>query len=62
MEKNVKKNVYMCYVYIYMFIYTHTYLNHCAVHRKLEQYCKSTILQLKKNQDRIIFNINYIND
>ena len=35
MEKNVKNNIY---------------LNHFAVHLKLTQYCKSTILQLKKKR------------
>ena len=34
MEKNQKKNIYIVY--------------HFAVHLKLTQYCKSTILQLKK--------------
>ena len=53
MEKNVKKNVYMCVcVCIYIYIYTHTYiyirLNYFAVHQKLTQHCKSTILQFKK--------------
>ena len=40
MEKNLKKNIYI-YIYIYI------YLNHFAVHLKLTQYCKSTIVQLK---------------
>ena len=38
-------------MYIYFFIYIHTIyilLNHFAVHLKLAQHCKSTILQLKK--------------
>ena len=38
MEKNLKKNIYIC-VYIYM--------NHFAVHWKLTQYCKSALLQYK---------------
>ena len=28
--------------------YIYVYLNHFAVHQKLTQYCKSTILQLKE--------------
>ena len=43
MEKNKKKNIY---IYIYIFIY----MNQFAVHQKLTQHCKSTILQLKKKQ------------
>ena len=43
MEKNLKKNIY---IYIY--------LSHFAIHLKVTQYYKSTILQLKKkrNEDR----------
>ena len=45
---------YMC---VYIYIHTHTYirifyiyvkLNHCTVHLKLTQHCKSTILQLRE--------------
>ena len=42
MEKNMKKNV--C---VYTYIYILKKPNHFAVHLKLTQYCKSTILQLK---------------
>ena len=31
-----------------MYIYIYAYVNHFAVHQKLKQHCKSTILQLKK--------------
>ena len=43
----------MC-VYIYIYTHTHTYmkLNHFAVHLKLTQHCKSTILQLKKRGNK----------
>ena len=40
--------IYICvYIYIYIYIYIHIYikLNHFAVHLKLTQHCKSTILQ-----------------
>ena len=33
--------------YIYTYIY-YIYMNHFAVHQKLAQHCKSTVLQLKK--------------
>ena len=39
MENNMK-------VYIYMYIYIK--LNHFAVHQKLIQYCKSTLLQFRR--------------
>ena len=38
MEENLK----------YIYLYIHIYLNHFAVHLKLTQHCKFTILQLKK--------------
>ena len=42
MEKNLKKKK----------IYIYVYLNHFAVHLKLTQHCKSTILSLKKKKKR----------
>ena len=34
---------------IYMYTHTHTYITESfAIHQKLTQHCKSTILQLKK--------------
>ena len=49
MEKNLKKNIYThIYTYIYIYIYIYIKLNHFAVHLKLTQHCKSTILQYKK--------------
>ena len=36
------------YLSIYISICPSIYLNHCAVHIKLTQHCKSTILQIKK--------------
>ena len=36
--------------YIYIHIHIHVKLNHFAIHQKLTQHCKSTILQLKKNK------------
>ena len=48
-------NTHMCvYIYIYVYIYTHT---HFAVHLKLAQYCKSTILQFKKLKSKSYFNL-----
>ena len=44
MEKNVKKS--MC---------LYRELNHSAVHQKLTRHCKSTILQLKKKEERSEF-------
>ena len=41
---------YMC-IYIYVCLYIYIYLNHFAVHLKLTQHCKSTILQLKKKKN-----------
>ena len=38
--------------YIYMYIYTHVYMNHVAVHLKLIQHCKSTILQFLKRGNK----------
>ena len=54
MENNLKK------MYIYIYIYAHTHicikLNHFAVHLKLTQHCKPTILQLKKqNKEKNYF-------
>ena len=46
MEKNMKENTYIC-AYIYVYIYIYMKPNCFAVHLKLTQYCKSTILQLK---------------
>ena len=40
MEKNLKENMY-----------AYVSLNHFAVHLKLMQYCKSTVLQLKIERD-----------
>ena len=45
MEKNLEKDKCVC-VCIYIYIYT--YMNHFAVHLRLTQHCKSTVLQLKK--------------
>ena len=37
------------YIYIYLYVYLiYVYMNHFAVHLKLTQHCKSTIIQLKK--------------
>ena len=36
------------YTYICIHTYTYIYLNYFAIHEKLTQHCKSTILQLKK--------------
>ena len=36
--------VFIHYIYIYIYIF----MNHFAVHLKLAQHCKSTILQFKK--------------
>ena len=44
MENNLNIYIYIC---IKLNIYIK--LNHFAVHLKLTQYCKSTILQLKKS-------------
>ena len=41
-------------VYIYIYIYIYIYLNHFAVHLKLRQYCKSTILQFFKKFKKIL--------
>ena len=49
MENNLKK---LFYIYTYIYIK----LNHCAVHLKLMQYCKSSILQLKKQSSALISN------
>ena len=46
MEKNLKKSIYI-------------ELNHFAVHLKLTQHGKSTILQLKKKKRFNIVNIKY---
>ena len=46
MEKNLKKNVCVC-VCVCVCVYMYVLLNHCAVHLKLAQHGKSTILQLK---------------
>ena len=35
-------------------IYVHVLLNHFAVHLKLTQHCKSTILHLKKDFSKVI--------
>ena len=43
MEKNMKNNIY---------IYRERELNHFAVHQKLIQHCKLTILQFKKKKKR----------
>ena len=43
MENNLKK-------------YTYVYLNHSAVHLKLTQYCKPTILQFFKKNSRLNHN------
>ena len=40
------------YIHIYIYIYIYIWLNHYAVHLKLIQYCKSTILQFKKLKER----------
>ena len=47
-EKNIDLNVYSD---------TYMYLNHFAVHQKLTQHSKSTILQLKNN----FFKVNWTN-
>ena len=55
MEKNLKKNRYI-YIYMYVCIcvcvcvYIYIKLNHFAVHQKLTQHCKLTILQFLKNR------------
>ena len=49
MEKNMKKNTHMCvYIYVYVYMCIYMYMNHFAVHHKLTQYCKSTVLQFEK--------------
>ena len=35
------------YIYIYIYIYVCVCVNHFAVHLKLTQHCKSTIVQYK---------------
>ena len=40
-------------MYMYMYIYMYIYLKHFVVHLKLTQYCESTILQLKNNNQEI---------
>ena len=55
MEKNLKKELYIClyviYIYIYVIhIFIYIKLNHFTVHLKLTQHCKSTMLQFKKGQ------------
>ena len=55
MEKDLKR-IYICictYIYmcVYIYIYIHIKLNQFAVHQKLTQHCKSTILQLKRRND-----------
>ena len=49
MEKNLKNNIY---IYSYPYIYGYIYLNHFAVHLKLTQYCKSTVVQLEKKKEK----------
>ena len=49
MEKNLKNNIY---IYSYPYIYGYIYLNHFAVHLKLTQYCKSTVVQLEKKKKK----------
>ena len=39
----------------YIHIHTHIYINHFAIHQKLTQHCKSTILQLKKKDNPIVY-------
>ena len=41
MEKNMKRKVCVCYIYIYK-------LNHFDVYWKLTQHCRSSIIQFKK--------------
>ena len=49
----MEKTIYKIYIIIYniykniYIIYIHVSLNHFAVHQKLTQHCKSTVLQLK---------------
>ena len=51
MEKNLKNNIYI-YIHIHISIWIYIYLNHFSVHLKLTQYCKSTIVQLKKKKGK----------
>ena len=44
--------MYTKYIHIYTYIHICIYLNHFAVHLKLTQHFKSTILQLKKKRER----------
>ena len=47
----MKNNIYI-YIHIHIYIWIYIYLNHFAVHLKLTQYCKSTIVQLKKKRKK----------
>ena len=51
MGKNMKKNIYIKYIYMCVCVYSK--LNHFAMHLK---HCKSTILQFEKNVKGIIDN------
>ena len=42
-------------MYIYFYTYIYKQLNHFAVFLKIIQYCKSTILQLKNNNNSLEF-------
>ena len=45
MEKNMKKNVCICIMYIYVI---YILLNHFVVQQKSTQHCKSTIIKFKQ--------------
>ena len=53
-KESEKAYIHIIYI-IHIYIHTHTHmyiLSHFAVHLKLTQHCKSTILQLKKKKKR----------
>ena len=63
MEKNMKKNTHMCvYIYVYVYMCIYMYMNHFAVHHKLTQHCKSTILQFKKKKQAEDLNRHFSKD
>ena len=49
-EKEYEKVYIYTYICIYMCVYIYVCVNHFAVHQKLTQHCKSTILQFKKKK------------
>ena len=51
----IENLIITCKIKEYEYIYIYMYQNHFEVHLKLTQYCKSMILQLKKNKQKTLF-------